>query len=366
MAYTMIPRISEEKMAQEKAKTAILLPNNPSERGLTPAQIKQTLAHPLIASFNEINILIDLLNSILSEMDINLNSLSKSLSEHKETYEETVNTLSETIKSLKNNSHGHANLELLQGYTVDNSDIVRAVELVNLLENASMLSTYSNTDEDISKAIEMINEHHYQGLGKTLAIIGDNLKPKDANYNDFWQILANKMKFDNFDYYGEDGNTLVPVDNEEEISPTLLEKTSTIKGDVIVVFGGLFDSINNSEIGNIDDTSESTFCGVLNTLITNLITNNPTSRIIFVTPIQPYAYQTEAYRDAIISICLKHSIPVIDAYALSGIDISLGQVGTEYNAELSIQKLSDDGIHLNQAGHELLADRLSTFVEKLI
>lgn len=347
MAYNPIPKIDKEKIAQEKAKTAMLLPDNPSERGLTPSQIKQSLAHPLVASFSAINVLIGQLNDLLEDLENRVTTAESDLMENLRTCVNLNTLLESKINELEIVSHSHDNYTLLDTYTQTEENLKKAVETGNLLKNAELLSQYTNNNEVISEAISMINKCYYRGIGKRLVVIGDNLKTSDSNYNDFWQILANRMGFDSYDYC--EANT-----------------ETEFVGDVIIVSVGLLASINNLTIGNIDDTENTTFYGFLNQLITKLTTDNPYSRIVFVTPLQPYGYQVETYRNAIISKCLKHSIPVIDAYAISGIDLNIGQLGIEYDTELSIQKISEDGVHLNQRGHQLLADRLLTFIEKLI
>ncbi len=122
--------------------------------------------------------------------------------------------------------------------------------------------------------------------------------------------------------------------------------------DAVVVFGGTNDyGSGDAPFGDMGSTDSFTFCGAVNSLILKLKEDFSRSKIIFVTPIHrtgednpsaPDSKTLKDYADAILQICLRHSIPVIDLFAINPIN--------PYDTNLL-----PDGLHPSEEGHAILA-----------
>lgn len=88
-----------------------------------------------------------------------------------------------------------------------------------------------------------------------------------------------------------------------------------------------------TELGDFSSTSVNTYYGALKQLIENLIAKYPTKTIIFITPLKraqdPYnqpdsknanGKTLKEYRDILIEVCEYYGIPVIDLWAISGLN----------------------------------------------
>lgn len=132
--------------------------------------------------------------------------------------------------------------------------------------------------------------------------------------------------------------------------------------DLIVIFGGTNDyGHGDAPIGSMSDRDPYTFYGALHTLFTAVINKYPTSKIMVITPLHRLNEVKENY-------CLKdfveaerevaeyYSLPLLDLYATYGV-----------NPVLPIMKESfmPDGLHPNDAGHALLADKIAAFIRAM-
>jgi len=141
--------------------------------------------------------------------------------------------------------------------------------------------------------------------------------------------------------------------------------------DVVVIFGGTNDwGHGDALFGSFDSRDPYTFCGALHTLYTALIERYPASEIVILTPlhrdgeyksagegIRPNPYGTlKDYVNAIRETAEYYALPVLDLYRIGGM-----QPATPVIRETYIP----DGLHPNDAGHGLLANRIIRFLETL-
>ncbi len=138
--------------------------------------------------------------------------------------------------------------------------------------------------------------------------------------------------------------------------------------DVIVVFGGTNDYGYTQTLmpfGNFEDTTPDTFCGALHTLYRGLIEKYTTKDIVIVTPLHrendhvPNSQTGKTlkdYVDAIRRAAEYYSLPVLDLFAFGGICPSIPAQKTA---------LCPDGLHPNDAGNRVIAEKLKTFLEAL-
>lgn len=143
--------------------------------------------------------------------------------------------------------------------------------------------------------------------------------------------------------------------------------------DVVVVFGGTNDwGHGDAKIGSFDNRDEYTFYGALHTLYTKLIEKFPASQIVVLTPLHrtneagpvirpempqsnkalPLKYYVEIIRE----MAEYYSIPVLDLFKTSGIQPEIPVIKEKY---------IPDGLHPNDEGHALLANRIIKFLETL-
>jgi lysophospholipase L1-like esterase len=146
--------------------------------------------------------------------------------------------------------------------------------------------------------------------------------------------------------------------------------------DMVIVYGGVNDYIHgDAPFGQIGDTTPATFCGGVYFLMTYLKANYPGKPVIFVTPARMFlrhevddrfpsthhrkmavGRELQAYVDVIVQTGEALDIPVLDLYRTLGLDPHDEQIFQAYTV---------DGLHFNDAGHAMLANRLKEFIEAL-
>lgn len=134
--------------------------------------------------------------------------------------------------------------------------------------------------------------------------------------------------------------------------------------DIIVVFGGTNDyGHGDAPFGTFEDRTMDTYCGALHYLMRGLIEKFPTSTIVFMTPIHREEENKEnesnhlplkPYIDKMRETAEYYSIPVLDLFASGGIC-----------PDIPAQKeaFCPDGLHPNDAGNKMIAERLQAFLE---
>lgn len=139
--------------------------------------------------------------------------------------------------------------------------------------------------------------------------------------------------------------------------------------DCVIVCGGINDYMHgDAELGSLDDSTEYTFCGAMNILISKLKNKFPQKPLIFMTPINfveekspEYAhinkgYYFYEYLEAIKQICDYHSVIVFDLHSEIGIDSKNKKDKEEFYS---------DTIHLNDNGYKIIAEKLEDFLKGL-
>ena len=141
--------------------------------------------------------------------------------------------------------------------------------------------------------------------------------------------------------------------------------------DVIVVYGGVNDYLHgDAPIGNDGDKTPATFKGGVRFLMSTLPELYPHAKIVFMTPArcvgclapssapikQSDAMPLKAYVDIIKNTAKECGIPVLDLYDGLGIDPNLPE---------DLEKYAPDGLHFNDVGHAVLAQKLAEFLMEL-
>ena len=139
--------------------------------------------------------------------------------------------------------------------------------------------------------------------------------------------------------------------------------------DVIVVFGGTNDfGHGDARFGTFEDRDEYSFYGALHALLQMLITKYPYSHIVYMTPMHRLSEAKTVneiglpcrplkdYVDAIKEVCTYYSVPVLDLFAVSGI-----QPAVPVMQEIFMP----DGLHPSDAGAARVANILLSYLRSL-
>ena len=138
--------------------------------------------------------------------------------------------------------------------------------------------------------------------------------------------------------------------------------------DIVFVFGGTNDfGHGDAAVGCMDDREPYTFYGALHTLFTKIITKYPTAKIVVATPLHrcdeekfmikggvPKAVKLIDYVNIIREVAEYYALPVLDLYKNSGLQPIVPIIQEKY---------VPDGLHPNDAGHVILADKIVAFLK---
>ena len=146
--------------------------------------------------------------------------------------------------------------------------------------------------------------------------------------------------------------------------------------DMVVVFGGVNDYIHgDAPFGQLGDTTPATYCGGVYFLMNYLREAYSGKPVVFMTParcflrkevddlvVSTHAKKRQggkplrAYVDVILETAKGFHIPVLDLYNDLGLDPHDPAVFDTYTM---------DGLHFNDAGHAVIAQKLKEFIESL-
>ena len=147
--------------------------------------------------------------------------------------------------------------------------------------------------------------------------------------------------------------------------------------DMVIVYGGVNDYIHGDALfGEMGDTTPATYCGGVYFLMNFLRETYGNKPIIFMTPARCYLRGGEvddllpsahakkttpgkellAYVDVIKETAKQFDIAVLDLYHDLGLDPHDPQCYETYTA---------DGLHFNDAGHGVIAEKLKEFIDSL-
>lgn len=138
--------------------------------------------------------------------------------------------------------------------------------------------------------------------------------------------------------------------------------------DGVVVFGGTNDyGHGDAPIGCFEDRTPDTFYGACHDLYTKLIEKYPGKPIVIMTPLHRVGEQgvkikhgrevtLKTYVDIIREVAEYYALPVCDLFQNSGLQPEVPVI---------MEKFIPDGLHPNDAGHEILAKKLGSFLANL-
>ena len=143
------------------------------------------------------------------------------------------------------------------------------------------------------------------------------------------------------------------------------------EADRVFVFGGTNDYGHGClHLGSVEDRGEDTFCGSLRLLIDELIIKYGKEKLCFMIPLRRFeecaltckgengdelGAPLSEYVDCIRAILNEYKIEFIDLY-VNGIPKPEVNTGDEYTV---------DGLHPNDKGHNLIAERVCDYILKV-
>ena len=140
--------------------------------------------------------------------------------------------------------------------------------------------------------------------------------------------------------------------------------------DVVVVFGGTNDyGHGDAPLGGFSDRTPDTFYGACHYLFSGLIKKYLGKQIVIMTPLHRTGeYKNtgsqktvgvgtlKEYVNIIREVAEYYSLPVLDLYASSGLQPEVPEIKEMY---------IPDGLHPNDNGNAVIADKLKIFLENL-
>jgi len=132
--------------------------------------------------------------------------------------------------------------------------------------------------------------------------------------------------------------------------------------ELVVVFGGTNDyGHGDAPFGEFTDRTGNTFCGACHVLFESLVNKYFDKQIMIITPLHRQFEEENGkslsdYVAMIRKVAEFYSIPVLDFYAMSGIQPQLEVIRDAY---------CPDGLHPNDAGNKLMAGKIINFVKNL-
>lgn len=207
--------------------------------------------------------------------------------------------------------------------------------------------------------------------GKKINFLGDSITEGMGCSDEskvYHQLIKNKYGLSEARNYGVSG-TRIAKQIVPTVSNPVMDRYFALRAaemdkdaDVITVFGGTNDyGHGDAPVGESSDRTPDTFYGALHDLYSYLISKYPGKPIFVLTPTHrdnenvpdSNGLRLCDYVKIIREVAEYYSLPVIDLYAMSGIQPEIKEIKERY---------MPDGLHPNDAGQALLAERIANFI----
>lgn len=211
--------------------------------------------------------------------------------------------------------------------------------------------------------------------GLTINFLGDSITEGVGTTQEnkrYFEIIKRNQELKEVNGYGISGTRLakqIGTSENPRYDIYFASRVDDMKdADAVVVFGGTNDyGHGNAPIGTFSDRTPDTFYGACHDLYIKLINKYPGKPIVIMTPLHRLTENEikikhgvtvtlKSYVDIIREVAEFYSLPVCDLYKNSGIQPIV---------PVLMEKFVPDGLHPNDAGHELIAQRLENFLLSL-
>ena len=219
--------------------------------------------------------------------------------------------------------------------------------------------------------------------GKIINFLGDSITEgvgvEDRENNRFSSVIQRKCSCKKTNNYGIGGTRIAHQFSPSEKARHDLNFCGRCwdmdkDADIVVVFGGVNDYFHgDAAFGSLDDNDRTTFCGAVNYLCSTIRDLYPNAVYAFITPahcrddngpsisVHKPASAIEQrplvdYVQAILNIAPKYGFHTYNMYDNLGIDPKNPEQRAKYTV---------DGIHFNDIGHRILAEKIIGFLQSI-
>lgn len=216
--------------------------------------------------------------------------------------------------------------------------------------------------------------------GKILNFLGDSITEgygvENIAQNRFDNILKKTCELKGVNNYGIGGTRIAHQYQPSEtprwdLSFCARARDMDKTADVIVIYGGVNDYFHgDAPFGKIGDSTRETFCGSVDYLIRFLRENYPDALLVFLTPAHAKGDEepSKSIYKTVKGLPLQEYVRVIEKtagkYNLPCLSL-FDDLGIDPNNTEDYEKYTTDGLHFNDAGHKVLAERIEEFLRNL-
>lgn len=258
----------------------------------------------------------------------------------------------------------------------DMSSVYKDLKITDVLDSedySPFIFEYKKIESDVFIDADQIVGASSESVAKSkwtdknVAFIGDSITYGVGTTKTYIQYLDGMIGFADVYVDGIPGSSFSSTATDS-YTP-IVERTGEIPDDrdLIVIFAGTNDFGHSTPLGTIADSTDVSFYGAVAKTIVDILTLYPGVRLVLLTQLHRSAVtyigeDTENnvgkvlkdYVDALKAVCEKYSVPIIDTYAMYGLNPAISSISTAY---------MPDGLHPNAGGHKLLAERIAPYLE---
>ncbi len=199
----------------------------------------------------------------------------------------------------------------------------------------------------------------YPHSSKSLCCFGDSF----TEMNLYQSYLASSLGISTWTSDGVSGSCITSGTNYAEGDKVnrvpLIDRCAKLKSDIIVVVASTNDWYYHVPLGEESNRDTKTFYGAYKSMLSTLITNNPSSIVVTVTMLQRgydrSAFESQKqYADAVKYCSQLYAVPCIDMFSISGFTYENNKT------------LTTDGAHPTPSvGGKLFGERIARFINLL-
>ena len=197
--------------------------------------------------------------------------------------------------------------------------------------------------------------------GKLLACVGDSIteatNPEGGYFKNYAEIAAERHGMRVYKD-GKGGSTMA---NTADHRPFCVDRYLNVpEYDILTIWFGWNDAAY-SQIGTIDDTTDTTYYGAYKKVLEHFITTYPTKKIGLIVPYGNAS--VEPFRVAVRALSEMYGVPCLDLADGKQCSLLWGTANAAQEARRAA--LTYDSTHPNQAGHEYLSTMYEEFIKRL-